>query len=673
MALLRTKGVGKSYGGFVALSPTSLALPSKGIYAVKGKSGSGKSTLLNLLSGIERPSAGHVLFAKEDIIKRGRPLLGHEGAMVFQHYNLIENETALYNVALPSLIRGEGKRKAKELLRKFGLWPFARKNVSTLSGGQRQRVAVCRALVNDPEVLFADEPTGALDENSSKEVMEALRRIGEDRLVLFVSHNAELIDEYAQGVIEVRDGRVVANSVPLEKTTARRKRRYGHSVLWIGRFIFRNVRKNAFKDVVCLLAGAVGFCSLLLSVGFFLGNGPAFEAEQSHTLFYPCASVSKREEIEVPGSKLVLIKKTRPSAETVHESLGEGIGAHVEEDYSYFFPNVMTFSLDGQSQEPIQFQPLWDYGLTGHGGDMLVQGHPPKEDDFSSCLVNEEFLAKYGSDALGRVVAVACRSTVHYLDKQVEVYVEARFTVMGVVKEFAFLNSPRVYYSYHGLKERLLSLRVENGLGDAISVADMVSSAAEDSPYGGYGRLLFMEEASAVPALFALMEKGNVGDLEFVSQAYALRESFRGLSDAFVSSLGLFVGIALSGLALILAMACLSSFVTGRKETAVLMVLGAKRKEIFLIYMVESALLCLFSSALSLAISPLLQNALNLLLRQKFDVSGLIEVPMRRFMDVPFLLPILLLIGSMAFGLIAAMAPMLLNKGSPISEELRDE
>ena len=673
MALLSAKGIYKQYCSFYALRPCDLSFPSKGLFAIKGKSGSGKSTLLNLLSGIERPNGGNVFLRGQDIAGLKHTLLGHEAAMVFQHYNLIEGESALYNAALPSLMGGKGMGKAKSLLKQFGLGPLMRKNVSRLSGGERQRVAICRALVNDPDILFADEPTGALDERNSVEVMEALAFIAKSRLVLFVSHNEELIQRYAQGVVEIRDGRVASSTVSKEKETAPKKKRFGHSPLWTGRFVWRNLKKNWLKDLTCFAAGMTGFCSVVLSVGFFVGNGPAFAEEQSHTLFYPCATISKRTEIEVPGSNLTLVQKKRPSKDDVALRLGEGIDVYVADDYSYFFPGMMTFGYRELQQEPTLFQPLLDFSLSWHGLDMVQQGRRPNGGSLSECLVNEEFATKFGTDCLGETLSLSARSTVTFNGKQNEVFVEAKMVIVGIVREFAFLNSPRVYYSYQALGDRLKNLFVEDDEGGRETVADLVEIAPDDSPYANYDRLLFLGDEPSVNKLFSLIEEGVVDELEIVSQAQSLRASFDGLSSAFTSSLGLFVGIALVGLAMILGMSSLSSYVSGRKEAAVLRVLGAKGGEIYSIYMVEAALLCVASAVASIALVPLLQRILNALLRQKFDVSNLIRVPLWEYAGVSFFLPLVLIGAALFLGLFASLIPMVVNKGAPIAVELRDE
>lgn len=678
-ALLTAKRLAKAYatssGPFYALRPTTLSFPSKGLVAIKGKSGSGKSTLLNLLSGIETPTKGRTVFLGEPLNAKKRPLLGREGAMVFQHYNLILGESALYNVALPLLLRGQSTRKAKGILIRFGLGGVLRKKVDVLSGGEKQRVAICRALVTDPKIIFADEPTGALDEANSVVVMDALKQISKKRLVLLVSHNEELIGRYADRVVEIVDGRVTSDSAPtLTASTPAKRDMVRHGRAWVFRFLLRNIKKHAFKDVTCLLAGIIGFSSLLLSVGYLVGNMPAMEEQMTKSLTYLNASISTRTTMEVPGSSLVLVKKTRPTADEVQVSLPRLAHYDLVDDYGYFFPSSMVFSLGEETFEPTLFSPVYDITLNEYGAEMIQDSLPLHGEALDEAVVNLEFLRKFPRLGLGDVLAVNSRSVVTLEGKQNEVFVEAHLTIKAIVKEFGFLNSPRVYYSYPCLKRELENVDVFSSAGDRYSVAELVEGAAADSVYGNYGRLLFLHDPGSVSELFkAMEEKTDAGDMEIVSNVYSLRESFSSLSMAFTSSLGLFIGIALVGLVLILGMGSFSSLVQGKKENAILLSLGAKRGDILAIYCLEAMSLCLLSATISLILVPLLQRFTNFLLEREFDIPRLVRVPLDSFCHIPYGLVLFLLLGALLVGLFSSWVPLKAFGRISLSEELRDE
>ena len=200
-----------------ALDNVSLSFPSRGLIGVIGKSGSGKSTLLNVMALLDKPTSGEILFDGDDIKKwkekRKRKYRHTDIGMIFQHYNLVENETVMYNIMLPCFIKGmkykEAENKAKTLLDSISFRKeLYEQRVFNLSGGEKQRVAILRALINDPKVIFADEPTGALDSRNSFLIMKNLKKISQDKLVIVVSHNLTLIEKFADQIISLKDGKV---------------------------------------------------------------------------------------------------------------------------------------------------------------------------------------------------------------------------------------------------------------------------------------------------------------------------------------------------------------------------------------------------------------------------------------------------------------------------------
>ena len=200
-----------------ALHHFSFSFPNHGFYGVVGKSGSGKSTLLNLISMLDKPSSGEIYFNNENIQKwsekRKRQFRNKDLGLVFQHYNLIESETVTYNIVLPQLIAGVNEKKAfehaKELLKSICFRNnLYNQKVSDLSGGEKERVAILRSIANNPRMILADEPTGALDSKNSELFMKMFKEISKTKLVIMVSHNNKLIDKYADEIISIKDGMI---------------------------------------------------------------------------------------------------------------------------------------------------------------------------------------------------------------------------------------------------------------------------------------------------------------------------------------------------------------------------------------------------------------------------------------------------------------------------------
>ncbi|MBQ8539611.1 MAG: ABC transporter ATP-binding protein, partial [Ruminococcus sp.] len=226
--MLQIKNISKKYevGGIVtkALDEVSLNLRDNEFVAILGPSGSGKTTLLNIIGGLDRYDSGDLIIngisTKRYTDRDWDSYRNHTIGFVFQSYNLIPHQTVLQNVELALTISGisraERKKRAIEALEQVGLSKHINKKPNQMSGGQMQRVAIARALVNNPDILLADEPTGALDTETSVQVMELLKEVAKDRLVVMVTHNPELAEDYATRIVRVKDGVINGDSDPFE-------------------------------------------------------------------------------------------------------------------------------------------------------------------------------------------------------------------------------------------------------------------------------------------------------------------------------------------------------------------------------------------------------------------------------------------------------------------------
>ena len=224
MPVLEARSISKTYNiagrKTLVLENVSLAVAGGEFLVVKGESGSGKSTLLSILSGLDSPDAGRILIEERDITDLHEdelaPLRNLTFGFVFQSFHLVPSLTAMENVMFPAELRGDAqaKKKAEALLSRVGLSGRAASFPHQLSGGEKQRCAICRALINDPRIIFADEPTGNLDSVNGEAVLELLLELHRERqaTLILVTHSQE-IAATADRVITLRDGRIVADSI----------------------------------------------------------------------------------------------------------------------------------------------------------------------------------------------------------------------------------------------------------------------------------------------------------------------------------------------------------------------------------------------------------------------------------------------------------------------------
>ncbi len=301
--MLQLKDISKQYktGSLVqkALDHVSLNLRDNEFVAILGPSGSGKTTLLNIISGLDRYDSGDLIIngisTKKYSDRDWDSYRNHTIGFVFQSYNLIPHQTILSNVELALTISGvsrsERKKRAADALTKVGLGDQLHKKPTQMSGGQMQRVAIARALVNDPQILLADEPTGALDTETSVQVMELLKEVAKDRLVVMVTHNPELAEHYATRIVNLRDGTIRADSDPCiidESVTPppvhKNMGRSSMSFLTALSLSFNNLRTKSARTILVSAAGSIGIIGIALILSLSNGVNAYIHSIEEETL-----------------------------------------------------------------------------------------------------------------------------------------------------------------------------------------------------------------------------------------------------------------------------------------------------------------------------------------------------------------------------------------------------
>ena len=305
--MLQIKNIRKEYktGNLVqkALDGVSLNLRDSEFVAILGPSGSGKTTLLNIIGGLDRYDSGDLVIngisTKKYKERDWDSYRNHTIGFVFQSYNLIPHQTILSNVELALTISGiskaQRKQRAREALAKVGLGEQVHKKPSQLSGGQMQRVAIARALVNNPDIVLADEPTGALDSETSIQVMELLQEVAKDRLVVMVTHNPELAEQYATRIVNLRDGKIRSDTDPyqvderaLKEPEHKNMGKSSMSFLTALSLSFNNLRTKKARTLLTSFAGSIGIIGIALILAISTGvNDYIHSVEQDTLSEYP--------------------------------------------------------------------------------------------------------------------------------------------------------------------------------------------------------------------------------------------------------------------------------------------------------------------------------------------------------------------------------------------------
>ena len=340
-----------------ALKGVSMEFRQSEFVSILGQSGCGKTTLLNIIGGLDQYTSGDLIIngksTKQYKDSDWDSYRNHRIGFVFQSYNLISHQTVLSNVELALTLSGVGKaerkRRAMEALEKVGLKDQANKKPNQMSGGQMQRVAIARALVNNPDILLADEPTGALDSETSIQIMEILKEIAKDKLVIMVTHNPELADEYSNRIIKLLDGEVISDSnpytseekddIPSDKHANKKKEKTSMSFLTALSLSFNNLLTKKGRTFMTSFAGSIGIIGIALILALSSGVNLYIKRVEAETLSsYPLVI----ESASMDMSSLMISMM----------SMAEDDHSHTEENTA-FSNDVMMKMLEAMSQQVV--------------------------------------------------------------------------------------------------------------------------------------------------------------------------------------------------------------------------------------------------------------------------------------------------------------------------------
>ena len=430
-----------------ALKGVSVEFRKSEFVSILGQSGCGKTTLLNIIGGLDRYTSGELYIggrATSDFRDRDWDnYRNHSVGFIFQSYNLIPHQSVLSNVELALTLTGvpraERRRRAAEALEKVGLADQLNKKPNEMSGGQMQRVAIARALVNDPEILLADEPTGALDSETSVQIMELLKEISKDRLVIMVTHNPELAKQYSTRIIRLLDGNITDDTMPYsgdeeEKTEKKSGKRPSMSFLTALSLSLNNLMTKKARTFLTAFAGSIGIIGIALILSLSNGvNAYIARVEQETLSSYPITI----EQAEMDISQLVsdLMGKNEPSGDRedgkiysnnimteMMSTMVNGISAnnlselkkHIEKtaDFSdnsseieYKYSTVMNiYDEKGNRVNPnTVFSTVFPEGKSSGSGNMQMSSSFSNTEVWTRLFENKEFLKKQYDVIAGRM------------------------------------------------------------------------------------------------------------------------------------------------------------------------------------------------------------------------------------------------------------------------------
>ena len=682
----------------IALNNVSISFPEVGLMAIVGKSGSGKSTIINLISLLDKPTQGSLFFKDEEINKWNQRKKDNYHSqsigIVFQHYNLLDNETVLFNITLPMLIVGksikEAEREAIKLCESINFNKgLLHQKCKDLSGGEKERVAVLRAIINDPPILLADEPTGALDSRNALLIMEMLKEISKERLVIMVSHNVDLVKRYADRIYTIKDGELSSLKIIREtkkKRTLDKKRISIRKDTWVMRLMKSNFLRRIKRNIISCFALSFGLICSMLIIGFNIGSDESIKERSLKQIDYGVSLFYKETSQSISGSKMNLVQMSRPTIEETKLVESYYSNFHLEPNTDCLLPSFPIIRLGEDLIEELSYQPIYSYIDEGIDRSLLIEGDIPSEDCLEEVIINKKAFdllsKKINGNPIGTKLKIHSDYEYHYYTGDeignviTDVFIyDKEVKIVGITDDFNFLSVPKIYYSYLAFKNYLnetLLVNLSKYRDYEVNWYEQLFDCPNNDALTSYSYRLFLKDNK---------DKDRVGEIissmpspyKVESNAVTISSTLFDLISAACLGMDLFLIIALVGTAFILGIVSFSSYSEDKKNSAILSCLGAKKSEIFSIYLYENIAIGLISLVISFLASPLLSILINMVIFKFTSFVNMVTIPFLVFMGKRLLFPLIMLISTFAVCIVSTYIPLFFSKKISLKEELADE
>ena len=650
------------------LNNISFTLPDNGFYFIVGKSGCGKSTLLNILMGLMKPDSGEVYVDGENVTNftkdRGNVYLRDEIGIIFQHYNLFEDLSVKDNLEIAISIKGIVDRSNLDtLLLRYDLYDKLDQKVSTLSGGEKQRLALIRALISSPKILFCDEPTGALDNENGLKLMEDLRKVSRQILVVCVTHNKRLFEQFNDGYILLKEGcqkSFIKETNPTNKLIYEKtNKRTGNRLTPLTR---KNIVKNIRTNVINSICAGFSIFSMILSLFFNSGINHTKDFLLKTYADSNTYVVSKVTEEEIKDSLISLVKNTKPNYNEI-QTLTNDIGdCLIFDDFTYFLSGTKKLLVENETLTEFTLKPYFNKNHVVN--DICVN------DSFVELFKNKfNFSPKIGT----QFELQLSKEHVYFNENNNENIVEnfnvsVDISLKEIKDEFGYLTTPTLYYSpilIENILKETEAIKTTAINKEKTSFYDLLEKAENDEAITNYAYNVITLNDESNENLIKLSKDKNFQGFNISNNSQTIVNSFMDLSNSLFLGINIFIFLAIVTSLFISAFLSYSSSIRCRKESAILTILGAKEKDILKIYLKEEMIFTVVGLLLGIlgafAFTPLLNN----FLQSFFVVPSVINLNM---LTILFIF-ILLIILNFSLNLLT----LKFQKRKNVCEELKEE
>ncbi len=672
--------------GVTVINKITYSFPNVGLVCITGPSGCGKSTLLNILGLLDLEYDGDYYINGQQVKKikkeQLRKFITNNIGIVFQHYHLLEEQTVLSNIMLPSLMIGNSRKEAKvkaiNLLQSIGYdKTLYYQKVKNLSGGEKQRISILRALINNPNIILADEPTGALDSDNTKAVMDIFKNTSKKKLVILVTHNPDIVNDYADQVIEMKDGNIInkkrINELNESNGLSLNKNKLSSS--WTDSISLCNFKRRFKRDLVSILTANIALLASFLTISFVIDIPNLTKKEGEKHFDYGVATVSKEIKTSAGNGLVSLVNSIRPSDQEIKEIKSENDDFYFELNYDAIFPSCVDISFNGNLLKEAQVKPIYSFDQKYVDASLITYGHFPK-DSFYDVVVNKA-LFNLMNNELSSLLNVKNKYNYSYYtyDSDGTIIIDSfifdkAFRVVGVVDEQQFLTTPTLYYSFTAFDAYIANYFLNNlseYYGYSISWKDVISSINDSDELSSYSYRMFLKDINNKIALTNIIN--NINEPYSVSSnAFIINDAFTKLIDGITYGLWAFIVISIIGTILIVGIIAYSSYCEDHKRIASLKAMGASSDNILDIYITENLFIAILSIGLSILLFIPIQNISYKVIERFTGIELTYGFVNGSF--IPFLLISLIMVLS---SILSVVFPVIFCKKIPIAKELKDE
>ena len=645
------------------LKNINFSLPNSGLYFLYGKSGSGKSTLLSILEGLLSFDSGIVKINGVDIKniknKEKEDFYRNNIGILFQNYNLFNDLSIYDNLLITAKIKGINKDTIDFYLKKYNLYSIKNTLCKNISGGEKQRVALIRTILNKPTIIFADEPTGALDSLNSKLLMDELKELSKDSLILVVTHNNKIVEEYSDGSLYLKDGEIIENNIKEEKDKnnykvyLKRKSEKDYSSL----FLKNNLKKNKTKNIISFISLSFGLFIILLSIGFYFGFNNGIDSLYTNLINNNVFKISKNKYETSSVGNLSLVKKELPSKEDSTIFLNKFDILTFKDDLSYFIKDSISFNIDNKKIDGISYK--FYYNDSDKNKIILNQ----EANEIIESSVNDFYDFK-----LEKKVNFYSANKKEYIED--ELILDFTFQIKEIKNEFKYLNEAKIYLPYDYFKDILTKTnasKISENIGKQVSFFDLLKFYNGNEDICSYSLYFLIKEKDIAKMKSFINEINNTKSplYKVENDDYYILDSFKDMSKALFLGLRVFIiMIALCNVFLI-SFLVYSTLRKNKRNISILRVIGSKEEHINNIFINEQLFIFLIAALISLILFFITKTILNPYLFNYFTLNNAINI------DIMNLTLVILV--SLFILFLSCYIPLYYSKKVDIIKELKEE